>query len=396
MDDTAGTELLHYDNPTLTTFTARVVAHRRWRGAPSLVLDRTAFYPEAGGQGPDHGRIGEARVTDVQIDRSGVVHHVVEGHLPEAGDTVAAEIDWPRRRDLMAQHTGQHLLSQAMLRVAGARTVSSRLGERVCTLDFDLSELTDEQLREAESLVNRTIDEDLEVRAYFPEPSELARLPLRRRPKVEDRIRVVMIGDFEVVPCGGTHCTRTAQIGLLHITGAERYKGMIRVTFVSGQRARDLLVHRSRVLTRLGRGLSSGPLEVPDAVAALRRELDETKESLRAARRALAQTTAEDLLARTPDPVVTALLPEADASLLREVGRRIVAEPERAALLAAPSGGGLQIFAARGQQSDLDCGALVRSILRAANGRGGGRPDHAEGRLPAGVDWPALVREHLG
>jgi alanyl-tRNA synthetase len=395
MDPISPTERLYHQDPMVAAFNAGVVAHSTWKGEAAIVLDRTAFYPESGGQGADHGVVGPARVVDVQVDSEGVVHHLIEGEPPPVGVEVRAEIDWPRRRDFMAQHTGQHLLSQAMMRVAQARTISSRLGERVCTLDVGVPELSDEQAARAESLVNGVIDDDLPVRAYFPDPGELARLELRRRPKVDHGIRVVEVGDFEVVPCGGTHCTRTGQIGLIHVMGVERYKGMTRLTFVCGARARELLIERSRVLAEVGRGLSSGPAEVPAALTALRRELDQAKETLGATRRRLADATAQELLARDSGGAVIATLEEADAALLREVGKRIIAHPGRAALLAAVAGEGTVIFAARGEACDLDCGALLRSVTKAAGGRGGGRPDHAEGRLPIGADWPTLVRGYL-
>ncbi len=220
------TERLYFGDPFLFQFSARVVGHGTWKGARSLVLDRTAFYPEAGGQMADRGVLGGLGVSDVQVDDAGVIHHVVtlppEQTLPEPGSVLGGTIDAPRRRVNMALHTGQHMLSRALVDVAGAQTVSARLGETLCTIDVDLESLDERRVAEAEECVNALIDEDVSIRAFFPTPEELATLPLRRAPKVTDNIRVVQIGAFDVSPCGGTHCTRSAQVGLLRVVGVER------------------------------------------------------------------------------------------------------------------------------------------------------------------------------
>lgn len=384
------TERLSLDDPQLTTFSARVTAHGQWQGQRSVVLDRTAFYPESGGQMPDHGTLETAKVIDVQTDEDGQIHHVIEGELPAVGAEVTGVIEARRRRQHMAQHTGQHALSAALQRVAGAPTRSSRLGETACTIDVGRSELSAEELEAAEELVNEVIEADLEVRTWFPPPEELTMLPLRRRPKVDSDVRVVAIGELDLVPCGGTHCTRTGQIGLLVVLGAERYKGMTRVTFAAGQRARRELEARAAVATRVAHRFSSGPLELEAAVDKQVRELDQARAAIRALRGALADRLATELLADDA-PLVVATIKPAEAELMIEVGKRIIERTGQAAALATDTNDGTAFFVARGDGSTLDCSALVRAITAAAGGRGGGRPAHAEGRLPAGVDWPALV-----
>ena len=123
------------------------------------------------------------------------------------------------------------MLSRALADVALAATVSSRLGETACTIDVDQEVVEERRIAAAEDLTNAIIDDDVPVRAFFPTEEELAALPLRRRPTVSENIRVVAVGDFDVSPCGGTHCTRSAQVGLVHVTGVERYKGKLRISF---------------------------------------------------------------------------------------------------------------------------------------------------------------------
>jgi alanyl-tRNA synthetase len=384
------TRRLYHADSFLREFRATVVAH----GARSVVLDETAFYPEAGGQMADGGVLGGRAVADVQVDETGAVHHTLEGELPAIGETVDGAIDWPRRRLHMSLHTGQHMLSRALLDVAGAATLSARLGG-ACTIDVDKDGLTSKQVADAEDLVNAVVDDDAPIRAWFPEPGELAALALRREPKVETDVRIIRIGDFDTSPCGGTHCARTSQVGPVRVLGVERYKGGTRVTFAAGRRTREVLAERDRVLGDLARGFTCGPTDVPAAVDKLRRDLGETKEQLRAAQRRWAEALATQLLAAPPSqratgPAVVAAIPGGDTDVLRAIATRVTAAGCDA-ILAAPGAEGTAVLVARRAGSTMDCGATLRAIAATAGGRGGGRPDHAEGRLPADVDWPAVV-----
>jgi alanyl-tRNA synthetase len=389
------TARLYYDDPLLLDFTATVVAHGAFAGAPSVLLDRSAFYPESGGQMADRGHLGGVVVADVQVDDDGLVHHLLEGAaLLDVGASVAGGIDRARRRVHMALHTGQHMLSRALTDIAFAATVSSRLGETSCTIDVDRETLDERLVAEAEALVNAVVDDDAPVRAFFPTPDELAALPLRRAPKVTENIRVIAIGELDVSPCGGTHCTRTAQVGLLRITGIERYKGKARVTFSAGPRARRELWDEAAVLRDLGKAFTCGPRDVPTAVEKLRRELGDAREALGHARGRLADAAATDLAAAAaadPDHRAVAVLDDTGVEILRRIAGRVTVTPAAVAFLASRIDGGLAVMISRGAASRFDCGAFLKRVAAAAGGRGGGRPEHAEGRLPADADWPALV-----
>ena len=389
------TERLYHADAFLRSFRGRVVAHGEHRGRPSVILDATAFYPEAGGQMADHGTFGGVAVVDVQADDAGAVLHVLDGALPPVGAELDGVIEWTRRRVHMALHTGQHLLSRALIEVAAAETVSARLGETGCTIDVTRDPVPERELAAAEALANAIIDDDLPVRAWFPEPGELASLPLRREPKVASEVRVVAIGDFDYSPCGGTHCARSAQIGSIRVLGAERYKGMTRIHFASGARARGLLGEHSELLARLARELTCSTGEVPAAVDKLRRSLADSRADVAATREQLASALAERLAA-SPAAEVIAVVP--DAALLRPLAGRLVAAGKDA-LLAAVTPDGTQVLLARAAGSSLDCGALLRKLAQATGGRGGGKPDRAEGRLPipaGAVDWPASIAAARG
>jgi alanyl-tRNA synthetase len=390
----AATEHLYYEDPLLLRFEARVLSHASWKGAPSVILDKSAFYAEAGGQMADRGELAGHAVIDVQIDDDDMVHHVLEaGALPEIGSTVGGQIDYARRRLHMALHTGQHMISQAVTEIAGANTVSARLGETTCTIDLDRDAVDERKIAEAEALVNKVIDDDLPVRAYFPTRDELEKLPLRSPPKVFDRIRVVSVGDFDHTPCGGTHCKSSAQVGVIRVLGLERNKGKARVVFNCGARARGELFAESNALREAARGLGVGTRDVPAGLERVRRELTEAREALDRSQARVAEHVGAGLVAEAAaSGRVVAVLDDTGAELLRSLAARITAgAPEAAAFLAGKTPDGLAVIVARGASSKFDCGAFLKKATAQGGGRGGGRPERAEGRLPAAADWPALV-----
>ncbi|RMH43073.1 MAG: alanyl-tRNA editing protein [Deltaproteobacteria bacterium] len=386
------TERLYLADPWLWTFDATVVGHAQRRGRAAVVLDRTAFYPEGGGQLADRGTLGGAAVVDVQVDDGGTIYHVIDGDPPPLGARVRGEVDGRRRRAHMALHTGQHMLSRALVDVAAAPTVSSRLGEGGCTVDVAVSRLADRDVAAAVERVHEVVDADVEVRAWVPPPEELARLPLRRAPKVARDVRVVAIGDFDVSPCGGTHCTRTGQVGVVCVDRVEAYKGMTRIHFDAGPRARDRIARHALALRAIGRALSCGPDEVSDAVDRLRADLADARAALCDLRLRAAAEVAERLIAATPPPGWVVAVVDGDVAAMRAIAKRI-ADAGRACALAVVDGDGMRILAAAGEGIAADCGALIRAVCARAGGRGGGRPAHAEGRLPAIADWPGLVRD---
>ncbi|RYG64249.1 alanyl-tRNA editing protein, partial [bacterium] len=261
-----GTEKLYWHDPFATTFVAAHARKGELGGRPSVVLERTLFYPEAGGQLADAGVLEIAGRTlvidDVQIDHDGVVHHFsrdltadVLADLPRSASAdgvrgARGAIDAARRHDQMAHHTAQHVLSRALVDEAGADTVSARLGATSCTVDVARATIAEADLARAEDLANAVVRRDVVVSARFPTADELAAMPLRRAVKTDrfvGDVRVLDIEGFDLTPCGGTHCTRSGQIGAIRIAGVERYKGLLRITFHAAQRAVVDAREKSRV-----------------------------------------------------------------------------------------------------------------------------------------------------
>jgi len=393
------TEKLYWQDPFLATFDALGARAATYGDKPSIVLPRSAFYPEGGGQLGDTGflEIGASRlrVTDVQIDDAGEIHHLVDE--PVAFETtdapVRGAIDAARRRDHMAQHTAQHMLSHALVDVARADTVSSRLGATTCTLDVDSRAVSDRSLAEAEDLVNAIIRDDVAVRALYPTPAELATLKLRRAPKVDTGVRIIDIEGFDLTPCGGTHCTRTGQIGALFISGTEGYKGKVRVSFHAAGRALADARAKATVLGTLAAELTCGPLDVPGAVKKMRGELKAKLDSLSALRGELVDLLAERALAAHP-PLpggttrIVLVRPKDDLAMLRTLAGRLAARPDVVAFCASldPEAGEQLVVVQRGASAAFDAGAWLKATAAELGGRGGGRPERAEGRLPGGVD----------
>jgi alanyl-tRNA synthetase len=393
---TPGTPRLYFDDPTLLAFEAAVVAHALVGDRHAVVLDRTAFYPDSGGQPGDAGELGGLAVDDTRCDDAGVVLHLVAAGaaLPAVGSVVRGRVDRDRRRLHAALHTGQHMLSRALVDEAGAETVSSRLGGAGCTLDLDAASIEERALARVESRVARAIEDDLAVRQWFPPAEEVAGLALRRAPKVTENIRVVDIGGFDLTPCGGTHCARTAQVGAMHITGVERFKGKTRVNFLAGRAALDELRARSASLAELGRLFTCGPHDARLAIEKLRAELQSARDALGDVRARWAEGVAERLLreaaAAGSSRVVLALEGES-VETLRALGQRLTAREGVVAFVASRVDDGLLVLVARGAGATFDCGAWLKRAAAAHQGRGGGRADRAEGRLPGAVDWAALV-----
>lgn len=384
------TERLYYDDPYLTLFEARVVARTRRGGAELVALDRSAFYPEGGGQPADTGVLNGVAVLDVQAEE-GLVWHTLAAPLTD--DVVHGQVNWARRFDHMQQHHGQHLLSAAFERLPGLRTVSFHLGAAAATIDLDGASLSDAQVDAVEDLVNQVIWEDRPVVARFVSDAELASLPLRKPPVVAGPIRVVSVPDFDHSACGGTHPRSTGAVGLLHIRRWERRGEQTRVEFVCGGRALRDYRRRSRLVARVAAGLSVSVDELDQAVERLRANEDQARKQLDQARKQLVSYEARELIAQAEQAggllVVRRAYAGRDIAEVRGLARE-VAEAGCVALLGTRTNQAQLVFA-RPEAQAIDCGALLRAALAPFGGRGGGQPALAQGGLPDG----ALLQQAL-
>ena len=370
------TERLYLADPYLATFHARVVGLRELTGKPAVVLDRSAFYPEGGGQPGDRGTLGPASVLDTQ-EEGGAVVHVVDRALEE-GAVVEGRIDWARRLDHLQQHHGQHLLSAAFERVLQAPTVSFHLGERTCTIDLDasISALDEAALRRVEAAANASIWRNLPVVARDFTAAERAALPLRKEPVKGDR--VVVVEGVDASPCGGTHPHRTGDVGAVAILKAARWgQGKARIEFACGGRVVTLLAEASAQLAVAAEALKCGTHEVGAAAGRVAAEA----QARRKAEGALVEELARQLaagLARdsAPGPVVARV--ERGSGMARAVAAAL-AERGRVALVASIDQGRAHLCFARPKSSGPSMNDVLKPALAILAGKGGGSADFAQG-----------------
>ena len=234
----ASTERLYYHDSHLIEFDARVIdVTERVSGWTAVVLDRTAFYPTGGGQPSDTGTLNGSRVVECIDDGERGVLHVIQGFTPARDTIVAGRVDWPRRLDHMQQHTGQHILSQAFVKLFNAPTKSFRVSESTCEIDVELSNPTTEIIERAVELANNVVWEDRVITIHNVSATEVAAMPLRKEPSREGELRLIEIEGFDLTPCGGTHAYRTGEVGMIAMRSWERAKGLTRIEFVAGMRA---------------------------------------------------------------------------------------------------------------------------------------------------------------
>jgi alanyl-tRNA synthetase len=376
------TERLYFDDPYLQSFTARVVDRREIGGRAAVALDRSAFYPEGGGQPGDRGTLNAILVLDTQADDADVVWHIVADRV--LGDEVEGRIDWDRRWDFMQQHHGQHLLSAAAENQFGARTLAVHLGEEVCTVDLDHPGFGIEQLAELEDATNAMIWADVPIVARFVTPDELQSLTLRKPPQAYDNIRIVSAGDFDHSPCGGTHPRRTGEVGSVLLRRAERYKGGMRIEFVCGGRAVREYRAKNRIVSAAAADLNVGYAELPIAIERLRAAEERSRKALERAQERLVEYEAAALIERAErigdTPVVVAAFDDRALDNLRLLARTI-AERGGVALLGLRAEKAQLVFN-RAAGAVWDMGALLRTAAAIVGGRGGGKADAAQGGGP--------------
>ena len=387
------TERLYYDDAYLTEFDAVVTACAPAEGGCRLRLDRSAFYPTSGGQPHDTGTLNGARVLDVGVDEDGDVWHLVDKPLA-VGAAAHGVIDWPRRFDHMQQHAGDHMIASALWRLLGGVTIGLHISHDVSTIDVAMPEgvtrIHPEDIRRVELDVNERIQRDVPIRCWFPDPEALKALPLRKPPTVSEHVRVVAIGEDEMVACGGTHPATAGQLGLVKILGVAPARGKMRVSFVAGMRAfadyramYDCAHEAAALLSTATDKLAGQVAAMQEALKAANLELNRLRRD--AALRAL--EAAIETAPRTPGgAAVVARMLEGDAGLIKDAASHLIKRPGVVVLLGAKAGEAGAVFVfARSADVDIHMGRLLSDAAKPLGGKGGGRPDFAQGGGPEAI-----------
>jgi alanyl-tRNA synthetase len=331
------------------------------------------------------------------VAEDGLVWHILASPLAANTDTITGVLDWPRRFDHMQQHTGQHILSQAFVQTCDVETVAFHLGAASSTIDLNRIDLDGEALARAEAAANAIVDAALAVYPTFVAPDALARFPLRKPPKVTEDIRIVEVAGFDWSACGGTHVATTAQVGLIKIVASERRGAELRVSFLCGRRAR---ADYTRLQT-LAQGLVARFTTAQD-------DLLETVDRRAAETQALRKELA-DLEGQWIESTAAALWSEAERRSFcrvvacavdypferaKRIAQTLRGRPGAVALLGV-RGERPQLIFARADDLGLDAGALLRIAVAAGGGRGGGRPDFAQGGVPTNEGLDAALQAAL-
>ncbi|MGA8501762.1 MAG: alanine--tRNA ligase-related protein, partial [Candidatus Sulfotelmatobacter sp.] len=385
------TERLYYQDSFLYNFDAEVRSVVE-TPRPALILDRTAFYPTSGGQIHDTGTIvfsdAKFRVTEVADTEDRHIVHYLDAPLKDAllkdlqpGTHVRGEIDAARRRDHMQQHSAQHVLSSAFVRLFGMATVSFHMADDYCSIDLDTASLNKDQVESAERRANEIVFEDRPTDVRYVTRDEAEKLGLRKLPPAErDQLRLIDIRDWDLTACGGTHVSSTGQIGGILLRKTEKARQGYRAEFVAGQRAVATARRDFSALTETAALFSAGIYDVPqqarkslDEIRSLHKQLEQSQDELAAAQ-------AATLLAETPESqgrkLVVHTFSHRDLNFLKLLAQKLTRQSPAIALLATESPQPALVFAqSAGQPHDM--GALLKQTMAKLGGRGGGSKDLA-------------------
>ena len=373
------TKRLYFDDPYRTEFDATVVRRLEVDGRPGLILDQTCFYPTAGGQCCDKGLLNDVPVVDVcDMDRE-IVHITSRA---QGAERVHGTVLWDRRFDFMQQHSGQHVLSQSLIRVLDADTVSAHLGEDNSTIEIRREDLKEEEAREAEGMANRIVFENRAIKTYFVSADEVRKLPVRKIPAQQGPFRIVEVEGFDHSACGGTHCSRTGEIGFIKIGRWEHIRGNVRLDFLCGRRALEDYRFKSETVEKLADRYSA---RAHDVLSLVTKQAEENKELRKKVKRLSDQALvfeAHDLLSKAVScgdiKVVRAVFDNRPFDEVRSLATRI-ADTDRTVVLLGNRGdkGQLAFSCSEGLSYRMD--TLIAEACAMLSGRGGGSPRFAFG-----------------
>jgi alanyl-tRNA synthetase len=379
------TERLYYKDSHLREFEARVLdITERVSGWTGVTLDRTAFYPTGGGQPSDTGMLAGSRVVEcLDLEDNGVLH-LIQGRTPRVGETVRGHVDWPRRLDHIQQHTGQHILSQAFIRIFQAETRSFRMMPDVSEIDIALDEPTDARVEQAVELANHIIWEDRAIQIREATKEETAALPLRKESARDGLLRLIEIEDYDLSPCGGTHAARTGEVGIICVRSWERAKGLTRIEFLAGGRVARDYIRANQAARRTATLFSTGRDESADAAARLIEENKTLQRRLRSLEEVASRAQARELLEQAElladgTRIIKYIFDGLSADELRQIAITAVKRPNTVSLLASTGGDGARLVFARSTDAPGNMNELMREACQLLDGRGGGRPDMAQG-----------------
>jgi alanyl-tRNA synthetase len=398
-ENLALTKRLYFEDAYRTDFEAKVLTRREREGRPAVALDQTCFYPESGGQPWDTGTINGIPVIQV-LEEGETIFHVLERDPDpalRAGGSVAGRIDWPRRFDHMQQHSGQHILSQAFIEVLNGETKSFHLGAEFSTLEIGLDKVEEEDVERVELVVNKVVQEDKEIRTYFVSQDRISEVPLRRPPKKEGLIRVVEVTGFDYSACGGTHCRRTGEVGLVKISRWERIRGNFRFEFLCGGRAVADSIRKGRIVRQMAGRMSLHEQDLAGSVERLVQESKNLRKSIQASRARLLEYEARDIAGQAAEPLIREILKDRLPQEVKLLALNLIKQGRFIVIYGLSGPERDHIIMARSDSLTVDLREVGRAVSALVEGKGGGGPSLVEivtdrrGKLEQALDLAARL-----
>jgi alanyl-tRNA synthetase len=367
-------------------------------------LDRTAFYPSSGGQPFDTGRLKtesrsgvplEVSVEDVYEDEQGEVWHRVNKVVPPGAD-VRGFIDADRRRDHMQQHTGQHLISAAFIQLLNAKTVSFHLGQETSTIDLEIPNLSREDLLRVERMSNEVIAEDRPIAIRYATREQAQQMGVRKLPEREGEIRLIDIQDFDLNACGGTHARSTGQIGGVLLRRTEKARQGFRVEFVCGLRAAATARRDFELLGHAAALYPCAPADLPANIEKQREEARQLQKREAKLLEEIAELKAAEMLCETSADksgrkLVAQIFSDRDAVFIKLLAQKLTKSTASVIALLGSSQTPPALVFARSSDLTADVGTILRQLVTAAGGRGGGAKDFAQGGIPDSTSLPSIL-----
>ena len=367
------TEKLYYHDAYLKTFTAVVLSCEAGKGGWQVVLDRTAFYPEGGGQPADHGTLDGVAVTDVH-EKKGVIFHTCEKEV-EVGKTVSGTIDWARRFDHMQQHSGEHIISGILCADYHCDNVGFHLGADTVTIDYN-TDISWKQALAAEAKANAVIWADTAVEITYPDADALAALDYRSKKELTGQVRIVSFPDADCCACCGTHVLRAGQVGLVKVLSVQKFREGVRMEILCGKRAVDYLSRTYDQARAIGQQLSVKPQDTLAAVERMEAELAAVKFRAAELETAVFEAIAKENAGRG-DVVLFQSAMKSDS--VRRLADAVAKQSGGLACVFAGEDGQYAYAMVQAQAEDIS--GKVKDMNKALNGRGGGRNGFAQGSV---------------
>ncbi|NLM34065.1 MAG: alanyl-tRNA editing protein [Clostridiales bacterium] len=371
------TERLFYEDSYINECIANVEDTIEKDGKVIVVLDRTPFYPEGGGQPSDTGYIDDARVVDV-YEEGQKIYHILD--RPLENKEVHCKVDLERRIDYMQQHSGEHILAACFYKLLNTRTSSFHMGDEYSTVDISLPEISEELAAKVEEMANEVIYKNLPVRAKIVTEEESKNMSLRRYVDGEDEVRIVEIENVDACACCGTHVKRTGEVGVIKIIKTEKYKGLTRIYFKCGKRAYQDYRKKHDIVTTLVRNFSTGEEDIVSKINSDTEHMKELSRKLSEYRKKLCRYEAEELKASSKDNIIYHIYEDKEMDELQKIAEELSRSNNLTILASAKH---RQILASSGGGYSINLGQFFKERIKEFGGRGGGKADRAQGTFEA-------------